>query len=83
MLVQIVRRAEAKEEVWSTKVTKEDLKNAVEDEFGVKYSKEWKRLLKAPHGLKDEYSIRKGVKVIGNGAFGVVGHSPKSISRIV
>ena len=58
-----------KEEVWSTKVTKEDLKNAVEDEFGVKYSKEWKRLLKAPHGLKDEYSIRKGVKVIGNGAF--------------
>ena len=57
------------EEVWSTEVTDEDLKNAVEDEFGVKYSKDWKRLLKAPHGLKDEYSIRKGVKVIGNGAF--------------
>ena len=56
-------------EVWSTEVTDEDLKNAVEDEFGVKYSKDWKRLLKAPHGLKDEYSIRKGVKVIGNGAF--------------
>ena len=34
-------------EVWSTEVTKEDLKNAVEDEFGVKYSKDWKRLLKA------------------------------------
>ena len=57
------------EEVWSTEVTKEDLENAVMDEFGVKYSKDWKRLLKAPHGLKDEYSIRKGVKVIGNGAF--------------
>ena len=57
------------EEVWSTEVTKEDLENAVEDEFGVKYSKDWKRLLKAPSGLKDEYSIRKGVKVIGNGAF--------------
>ena len=57
------------EEVWSTEVTKEDLKNAVEDEFGVKYSKDWKRLLKAPSGLKGEYSIRKGVKVIGNGAF--------------
>ena len=56
-------------EVWSTEVTDEDLKNAVEDVFGVKYSKDWKRLLKAPHGLKDEYSIRKGVKVIGNGAF--------------
>ena len=57
------------EEVWSTEVTDDDLRNAVEDEFGVKYSKDWKRLLKAPHGLKDEYSIRKGVKVIGNGAF--------------
>ena len=57
------------EEVWSTEVTDEDLENAVEDEFGVKYSKDWKRLLKAPSGLKGEYSIRKGVKVIGNSAF--------------
>lgn len=57
------------EEVWSTEVTDEDLENAVEDEFGVKYSKDWKRLLKAPSGLKGEYSIRKGVKVIGNNAF--------------
>ena len=57
------------EEVWSTEVTKEDLENAVEDEFGVKYSKDWKRLLKAPAGLKGEYSIREGVKVIGNSAF--------------
>ena len=59
------------EEVWSTEVTDEDLENAVEDEFGVKYSKDWKRLLKAPSGLKGEYSIRKGVKVIGNEAFSV------------
>ena len=59
-----------KEEVWSTKVTKEDLENAVEDVFGVKYSKDWKRLLKAPSRLNGEYSIRKGVKVIGNSAFG-------------
>ena len=57
------------EEVWSTKVTKKDLENAVEDEFGVKYSKDWKRLLKAPSGLNGKYSIRKGVKVIGNSAF--------------
>ena len=57
------------EEVWSTEVTEENLENAVEDEFGVKYSKDWKRLLKAPSGLKGEYSIRKGVKVIGNSAF--------------
>ena len=58
-----------KEEVWSTKVTKEDLENAVEDEFGVKYSKDWKRLLKAPAGLKGRYFIKEGVKVIGEEAF--------------
>ena len=57
------------EEVWSTEVTKENLENAVEDEFGVKYSKDWKRLLKAPIILSGKYSIRKGVKVIGDRAF--------------
>lgn len=57
------------EDALSTEVTKEDLENAVVDEFGVKYSKDWKRLLKAPSELKGEYSIRKGVKVIGNSAF--------------
>ena len=57
------------EEVWSTEVTEEDLENAVVDEFGVKYSKDWKRLLKAPKSLSGKYTIRKGVKVIGNSAF--------------
>ena len=58
------------EEVWSTEVTEKDLKNAVEESFsGVKYSKDWKRLLIAPLGLNGEYYIRKGVKVIGNSAF--------------
>lgn len=57
------------EDALSTEVTKEDLENAVVDKFGVKYSKDWKRLLKAPSELKGEYSIRKGVKVIGNSAF--------------
>ena len=61
-----------KEEVWSTVITEEDRKNAVEveDEFGVKYSKDWKRLLRAPESLSGKYSIRKGVKVIENWAFG-------------
>ena len=57
------------EEVWSTKVTGEDLTNAVEDEFGVLYSKDWKRLLRAPEEFKGGYSIRDGVKIIGDGAF--------------
>ena len=66
-------------EVWSTEVTKEDLKNAVEDEYGVKYSKDWKRLLRAPKDLDGMYSIRKGVKVIANDAFTGC-HSLTSIS---
>ena len=57
------------EEMLSTEVTEEDLANAVEDEYGVKYSKDWKRLLRAPQNLCGEYSIRKEVKVIGDVAF--------------
>lgn len=56
-------------EVWSTEVTEKDLKNAIEDEYGVKYSKDWKRLLRAPIGLDGVYSIKKGVKVIAKDAF--------------
>ena len=57
------------EEVLSTKVTDEDLENAVEDEFGVKYSKDGKRLLEALENLDGEYTIRKGTKVICDRAF--------------
>ena len=67
------------EEVWSTKVTDEDIENAVEDEFDVIYSQDWKRLLSAPWFLSGKYSIRKGVKVIGNGAF-AYHHSLTSIN---
>ena len=55
--------------VWSTRVTEKDRENAVKDEFGVKYSKDWKRLLKAPNELEGEYSVREGVYVIGEFAF--------------
>ena len=75
------------EEVWSTKVTDEDLENAVEDEFGVKYSKDWKKLLSAPSSLKGKYSIRKEVKVIGDRAFEFCGfltsiNIPNSVTTI-
>ena len=66
-------------EVWSTEVTEEDLKNAVEDEYGVKYSKDWKRLLRAPEDLDGVYSIKKGVKIIANHAFSWCFYSLKSI----
>ena len=66
-------------EVWSTEVTEEDLKNAIEDEYGVKYSKDWKRLLRADNDLDGVYSIKKGVKVIANNAFSWCFYSLKSI----
>lgn len=52
----------------STKVTNEDLANSWIDEFGVKYSKDGKRLLKAPRKLK-EYAVKSGTKVICDNAF--------------
>ena len=78
------------EEVLSTEVTKEDLKNAVKDEFGVKYSKDGKRLLEAPkiYFYNTEYTIRKGTMVICDKAFGACKkqlssiHIPDSVTSI-
>ena len=57
-------------EVWSIEVTKEDLENAVKDEFGVSYSKDWKKMLGVSTlDLEGKYSIRRGTKVIANTAF--------------
>lgn len=53
----------------STEVTEEDLVEAIEDEYGVKYSKDRKRLLKAPEHIKGEYHIRKGSVCICDYAF--------------
>lgn len=53
----------------STEVTDEDLAEAIEDEYGVKYSKDRKRLLKAPEYIKDVYRIRKGTICICDFAF--------------
>ncbi len=52
----------------SSEVTKEDLANAWIDEYGVMYSKDRKRLLKAPQNI-EEYVIKGGTKVICNSAF--------------
>ena len=52
----------------STKVTDEDIANAWTDEYGVKYSPDRRRLLKAPCEIK-EYVIRPGTIVICDDAF--------------
>ena len=53
----------------SSEVTDEDLAEAIEDEYGVKYSKDRKRLLKAPEYIGGEYRIRKGTICICDSAF--------------
>lgn len=53
----------------SSEVTYEDLAEVIEDEYGVKYSKDRKRLLKAPEHIKGEYHIRKGSVCICDYAF--------------
>ena len=52
-----------------TKATEEELKEAFVDEWGVKYSKDGRKLLKAPKKLDGIYSIRKGTKIICEEAF--------------
>ena len=52
-----------------TKATDEELKETFVDEWGVKYSKDGRKLLKAPQELDGTYSIRKGTKVICDEAF--------------
>ena len=52
-----------------TKATEEELKEAFVDEWGVKYSKDGRKLLKAPYELDGTYSIRKGIKIICDEAF--------------
>ena len=58
------------EEVLSTEATEEDLKDAIKDEYGVKYSRDGKKLLKASSSLcGKEYVVREGTEVICDGAF--------------
>ena len=58
------------EEVLSTEVTEEDIKNGIQDERGVTYSKDGKRLLQALFWiLSGHYLIKEGTKVICNEAF--------------
>ena len=55
----------------STKATEEELKEAFVDEWGVKYSKDGRKLLKATQelNLNGTYSIKEGVRIICDKAF--------------
>lgn len=58
-----------KVEDMSTEATKAELNEAITDEFGVKYSKDGRKLLKVPQKLKGTYAIKEGTKIICNMVF--------------
>ena len=53
----------------STKATDDELNEAITDECGVKYSKDGRKLLKAPQDLDGTYSVKKGTKIICDESF--------------
>ena len=53
----------------STKRTKEELKEALVDEWGVKYSKDGRKLLDVSLNIRGAYSVKEGTKIICDGAF--------------
>ena len=53
----------------STEITEDELKEAFIDEWGVKYSKDVRKLLKAPKELRRGYSVKEGTRIICNYAF--------------
>ena len=54
----------------SIKHSEDNLKDAIEDEYGVKYSRDGKKLLKASSSFREkEYVVREGTEVICDGAF--------------
>ncbi len=53
----------------STEATKEEKAAGVKDEHGVLYSQDWKKVLSCSFVHCKSYNIRKGTRVICNGAF--------------
>ena len=53
----------------STEKTKEELKEAFVDEWGVKYSKDGRKLLETPGELSGAYSVKEGTRIICDSAF--------------
>jgi len=68
-LLSLERPKEPEIEIISTKVTEEDKQDAWTDEFGVKYSKDGKKLLKSTNRDLTNYTIRQGTRSICDEAF--------------
>ena len=66
-------------EDFSTGTTEEEIKEAFVDGRGVKYSKDGRKLLKAPGELSGVYSVKEGTRIICDCAFSFC----SSLSEIV
>ena len=53
----------------STEIIEEELKEAFIDEWGVKYSKDGRKLLEAPKELRGGYAVKEGTLIICDKAF--------------
>ena len=72
-LLSLKRPKEPEIEIIGTEVTEEDKKNAWTDEFGVKYSKDGKKLLRNTNRELANYTIRQGTRSICDNAFFLCG----------
>ena len=63
------KKEDYSEEILSTEVTDEDIANGVEDEFGVVYSKDGKKLLCCKNEKLEKYIVKEGTKIICDWAF--------------
>ena len=68
-LLSLERPKEPEIEIISTEVTEEDKKDAWTDEFGVKYSKDGKKLLRSTNCDLKNYTIRQGTRCVCDRAF--------------
>ena len=58
------------EYIEAIKHSEDNLKDAIEDEYGVKYSRDGKKLLEASSSFREkEYVVREGTEVICDEAF--------------
>ena len=76
------------EYIESIKHSEDNLKDAIEDKYGVKYSRDGKKLLKgySSFWVKDSF-VREGTEVICDGAFGYCKYLqsitiPNSVTKI-
>lgn len=66
-----------------TKVTEYDIKNGIEDEYGMLYSRDSKRLLRYNNDGLEEYKVKDGTKIICDYAFADRGDYASFLKKII